>query len=443
MGRTKKNRITIGGNLPTKGQTSQNTIVITQPKRFGIDIHDFTMAVRSAENVDYAQRSKLYDLYTDILMDTHLTSVIEKRVLPILSSDLEFRRNGNPDEIINEQIKSPWFTRLVEDILDSRWWGFSLMQFYKKDGWVDYDLIPRKHIDPVKKIILRRQTDITGIPFDDYKDLLFVGEERDLGMLAKAAPWVIYKRNDVADWAQFAEIFGTPIREYIYETDDSEARQKAISDAKESGGMSVFIHAKDTELQLKEAGNKSGTSDLYDKLCERCNAEISKLFLGNTLTTEAGSKGTQALGTVHKKVEDTIVEADRRYILNVLNYDMTDIFMAMGINTQGGEFYYPKPKDIDKAAKMNILTQAKKTFNLPISDDYLYDEFGIEKPKNYKELKSQSEQEKVKLNPTPSKEELEDEPKDDPLTKKEKNKFTSWFKGFFEEASQDGAHLNW
>ena len=46
--------------------------------------------------------------------------------------------------------------------------------------------------------------------------------------------------------------------------------------------------------------------DLYDKLCERCNNEISKLFLGNTLTTEASDKGTQALGTVHKDVEEKV-----------------------------------------------------------------------------------------------------------------------------------------
>ena len=36
---------------------------------------------------------------------------------------------------------------------------------------------------------------------------------------------VIYKRNTTADWAQFAEIFGMPIQEYIYDTDDDDARQ--------------------------------------------------------------------------------------------------------------------------------------------------------------------------------------------------------------------------
>ena len=39
-----------------------------------------------------------------------------------------------------------------------------------------------------------------------------------------------------------------------------------------------------------------------------CNNEIAKLILGNTLTTESSEKGTQALGTVHKKVEDKVLD---------------------------------------------------------------------------------------------------------------------------------------
>ncbi|MGL4520810.1 MAG: phage portal protein family protein [Phocaeicola sp.] len=442
----KNNIITTGGNIAQRGQNTPNTIVLTQPKRFGIDIADFMMAVRAAENVDYSTRYKLYDLYTDIMQDTHLTSVIEKRVQSVLSTNIEFKRDGQPDEKINELISSPWFTSLIEDILAAKWWGFSLMQFYKdEEGWIDYNLIPRKHVDPIKRAILRRQTDILGIPWEEYKHLLFVGDKDELGLLFKAAPWVIYKRNDVADWAQFAEIFGMPIREYIYETDDNEARNRAYEDSKNSGSLSTFIHAKDTELLLKEAGNKTGSADLYERLCERCNSEISKLILGNTLTTEASDKGTQALGTVQEKGENKKIQADMRYVLNVLNYDMSDIFLAMGVNTKGGLFHIPEPKVVDLSARMNILTQLKTNYNLPVSDDYLYETFGVEKPDNYDELKAQSQQLQSKQIPTPSKEELEDEPDNDPLETKQKKKFTSWLKDFFVQALRDDRadRLNW
>ena len=175
------------------------------------------------------------------------------------------------------------------------------------------------------------------------------------------------------------------------------------------------------------------------------------MFLGNTLTNKSSDKGTQAPGTVYKKVEDKVTQADRRYVLDVLNYNLTDIFISMGINTEGGEFFYPEPKDIDLTAKMNILSQLKKTFDFPVSDDYLYEEFGVDKPKHYNELKAESEKKKqaVQLQPMAAKEELEDEPEEDPdkqpePTPKQKKNFANWLSGFFDRAPKDNdGALGW
>lgn len=454
-----KGRITISGNVPRPGQRQPAVILLTQPKRFGIDTADFMAAIRAAENVDYSQRSKLYDLYSDILIDTHLSCVIEKRKNAVLCSQIEFRRNGKPDDRVNEQIHSPWFNRCIADLLDARFWGFSLLQFYRNGEWVDYDLIPRKHADPVRRLILRHQTDITGTSWDEYPDLLFVGGAEDLGLLAKAAPWVIYKRNTTADWAQFSEVFGMPIQEYTYETDDEESRKRALEDANSLGSLATFIHGKDTELNLVEAGNKSGSAEVYEKLCERCNNEISKLILGNTLTTESSENGTQALGTVHKKVEDKVTQSDRLYILDILNYDMADIFAAMGIDTKGGVFCFPEQKDVDMSTKMSILTQLRTNFQLPVDDDWLYEQFGVEKPKDYDAQKAAQEQQRIDhqqvvhdtLQAARRKDDDNtpgDDDKDDgnthsqqPTTKKG---FKNWWRRFFASApSPHGADLDW
>lgn len=442
-----KGRITVSGNVPRPGQRQPAIIRITQPKRFNIDTADFMSAVKAAENVDYAQRSKLYDLYTDILLDTHLSSVMEKRKNAVLCSAIEFQRNGKPDDHINEQILSPWFYRCVADILDARFWGFSLMQFFKNGEWIDYDLIPRKHVEPVRKLILKYQTDIQGTSWDEFTDLLFVGSGTDLGLLAKAAPWVIYKRNTTADWAQFSEVFGMPIQEYIYDTDDEEARARALQDANSIGSLATFIHGKDTELQLREAGNKTGSADVYERLVERCNSEISKLILGNTLTTESSENGTQALGTVHKKVEDNVAKADREYVLNVLNYDMIDIFSHMGIDTSGGKFCFPEKKDVDPNTEMSVLTQLHTTFSLPIDDDYLYEKFGIEKPKDYDRQKQcQEEDRKVRQQAMmqPNKEDEEDTDESQSSNRKsQSSKLKDRLRSFFAKAPQDGARLDW
>lgn len=364
------------------------TVILTPPRRFYIDMDSYINAVRAADNIDYSQRTRLYDLYTDILEDGHLDSVRDKRIAAARSIQIEFRRDDKPVEEINDMLRSPWFYNFIGDLMDSIFWGFSLFQFYLDDnGWVNYTLVPRKHVDPVNKLILRRQSDIQGIPWDSFRDLLFVGSERGLGKLAKAAPYVIYKRNDMADWAQFAEIFGMPIREYIYDAEDDEVRKQIMNDMREQGAAAAFMHPRDSELKLIESGGKAGSSDLYDKLYERCNNEISKIFLGNTLTTEAGDKGTQALGTVQMKGEEKINDSDRQFILNVLNYDMTDIFNSLGYNTAGGKFVYVEPKETSTSVLIDQI-QKVRAMGTPISDDDVYNLTGLPKPVNYEELKN-------------------------------------------------------
>lgn len=447
--KTLANRITVSGNLPRPGQTGPRTIIINQPQRFGIDIATYMHAIRGFENVDFTRRTKLYDLYSEIIMDPHLTAVMNKRKSSVLTSIVEFHRNGKPDDAINEMLMSPWFYNFLGDAMDALFWGCTLVQFYREGNWPNYDLIPRKHVDPVRKLILRHQTDLNGTSWDDYSDLLFVGKPESLGLLAQAAPYIIYKRNTMADWAQFSEVFGMPIREYTYDTSDEDLRAQLINDAMEQGSNAVYIHPKDSGLNLIESGNKTGSSDLYDSLTERCNAEISKLFLGNTLTTEAGNKGTQALGTVHKKVEDIIAESDRRYILNILNYDMSDVFLNMGVDVSGGKFEFREQTLIDTSKQAEIVIKMND-LGLPLDNDYLYETFGIKKPDNYEALLKQKADEKLllqqqeqeakaaaekarKINPAP----------DMQFTNKEENTFFNHLKSFFANAPESHGAEDW
>lgn len=397
--RTRKpqQRITEGSNVTRSG----STIILSQPQRFGIGLDDYMTAIRNAENVDFTQRVKLYDIYSESLMDPHLFSVVQKRKSGVLGRKIEFRRNGVADDKVNVQISSPWFLRFLEDALDAQYWGFTLVQFYiNEKGWIDYYLVPRKHIDPVLNIIKKRQSDVTGESFDEYADLLMIRGKEPLGILARTAPYVIYKRGTIGDWAQLAEIFGRPIRKYIYDAADPEARNATLEAASSQGGASVFLCPDGTKLEFVEPGNLSGSSEMYSSLTDRYNAEMSKAVLGNTLTTEASETGTQALGTVHNKVEQELVEQDALGILNLLNYDMTDQFAALGVNTTGGEFVYVEEADLEQVkVKAELLEKAVNVFNLPLDDDYLYEQLNIERPDNYEQLKAEMEEKKKAANP--------------------------------------------
>ncbi len=241
-----------------------------------------------------------------------------------------------------------------------------------------------------------------------------------------------------------------PIQEYTYDSDDDDSRKRAIADARATGSLATFIHGKDTSLNLLEAGNKTGSADVYERFIERCNSEISKLVLGNTLTTESSETGTQALGTVHKKSEDSITQADRRFLLNVLNYDLVDILAEVGIDADGGSFYFPDKKIVDDTTRANILVQLKNTFSLPVSDDYLYETFGIDKPDDYDSIKQRIAQEQEQEQERQSRlfavqtpgQEQEQEQEQDPGTP-DKTTFKDRLRSFFGIAPRDGATSDW
>jgi len=448
----KKNRITVGGHV---GMTQKQTIILTAPRRGGLDVGVYMEAIRKAEVIDYPMRARLCDLYADVKLDSHLFSVLRKQKAAVLSTPIQFMRDGKVDESMSEHIKSPWFTKFLGDLIDHDWEGVggSLFQFYRDEkGWINYDLIPRKHVDAIKRTILRNQTDITGISWDEFSDLLYIGDPRMIGNLAVAAFWVILKRNNVGDWADFAEIFGRPIREGTYDAWDEEARQKLLNDIADMGGAGVIVHPNGTNINLIETGTVAGAGDLYERLGTYCNNEISKTVTGNTLTTEAGDKGTQALGTVQKEGEEDINFFVKLNILNILNYEMTDIFAHLGINTEGGEFFFVPPKSKNSQEKVNVLKTLKNDLLLPIDDEYLYEEFGIPKPKEYDSMK----EDLIKAHSAPSLTPDDDDPDDDdpngtgeeaPVKPKDgkKAKARNRMARFFVRALQGGraADLDW
>lgn len=391
-----KNKIVQGGYISQPG-LRQPDVVLQMPELFHFNLETYMNAVNAAKSIDYSNRVRLYDMYESTAFDLHLSGVMDKRLRGVTQIPIEFQRNGKPDKVINKQLRSPWFKELRKELILSEFWGFTLLQLYvEEDQNIHFESINRKHYDPIKRKLLRFQGDMDGVPIESFQNMLFIGSERKLGIFAEILPAVLYKKGNIGDWARFCNIFGMPIREYTYDAGDEEARRRLIQDARRQGSNAVYIHPKDSDLTLIEAGNKTGSSELYRTFAEYWDSKMSIRILGNTLTTDVGSSGTQALGTVHKDEEDEMNADDREFILDILNYQMKDLFNALGFNTDGGEFVYAKKDKIDVAQQIDIV-QKCSNMGLPIDDDYLYDTFGIEKPKDYNAIKEQKNAEKEAL----------------------------------------------
>ena len=140
----------------------------------------------------------------------------------------------------------------------------------------------------------------------------------------------------------------------------------------------------------------------------------------------------------------------------------------MGIDTAGGEFCFPEKKDLDPTSKINILTQLRTGFNLPVDDDYLYEEFGISKPADYEQIKRDEEERRAReaeeakraAEQIPQKDGGTDDDPDKPADpeeeqpgdgkdlpepdEKQKKTFKNWLKSFFAKAPWNtGAALEW
>lgn len=374
--------------------TRQPDVVLQMPEIFYFDMNAYINSVKSALNIDFTNRVRLYDMYESSMLDLHLSGVLDKRLRGVTKIPIEFRRNDQPDDNINAQLRSPWFKQLRKDLVMSHFWGFTLVQFYlDEDGNIRYDLINRKHYDPIHRKLLKYQGAIDGISIDEFPNTIFVGSERKLGIFAELLPAVLYKRGNMADWARFANIFGMPIREYTYDAGDEEARARLIADARRQGSNAVYIHPKDSELKLIEAANKTGSSELYRTFAEYWDSKMSIRVLGNTLTTDAKENGTQSLGTVHKEEEDEMNADDCGFLLDILNYNMRPVFQNLGFNVDGGEFVYARHDKINPSQQIDIV-QKLSSMGLPIDDDYLYETFSVRKPDNYEELKLMKEAER-------------------------------------------------
>lgn len=79
------------------------------------------------------------------------------------------------------------------------------------------------------------------------------------------------------------------------------------------------------------------------------------------------------------KGENLIKQSDRTFLLNILNYEVTDLFSSLGIDTTGGKFIFEETEDSDIEKQLRIV-QGLHSMGLAIPDNYLYEKFGIDKP---------------------------------------------------------------
>lgn len=136
-----------------------------------------------------------------------------------------------------------------------------------------------------------------------------VGMGAALGrVLAWCFLWKVYV---LKDWVAYSERFGSPFRLGKYPATSSSEDIDRLATALEQLGIDAWAAIPDDMAVefVGDAGAKTGTPT-YQALLTYIDEQVSKATLGQTLTTQASSTGTQALGTVQNEVRLDIRNSD-------------------------------------------------------------------------------------------------------------------------------------
>ncbi|HSW45756.1 MAG TPA: DUF935 family protein [Phycisphaerae bacterium] len=106
------------------------------------------------------------------------------------------------------------------------------------------------------------------------------------GLLRVSALAYLGKHFAMKDWMVFAELFGMPLRIARYEPSATpEEKRELLHMLQTLGTDAAAIFSKAVELQLLEAGQGKAPPP-YENMCDFFNRELSKAWLGETLTVE-------------------------------------------------------------------------------------------------------------------------------------------------------------
>lgn len=365
---------------PEKSNLFTKITVPTQLYRARQDIASWRAALTSAESIVNPNRLQLYRLYKDLVLDAHLSACIDQRKNLIRSLEFEVKLNDEENEELTKLIQTKWFRDFVDYSLDSIFYGYSLIQFDSvvDDSFKCVELVPRQYVKPEFHIVTSDTSAITGT---DYLELPYsnwcigVGSPCDLGLLAKAAPLIIWKKNALASWAEFSEIFGTPLR--IGKTDlKDEATVNNMEKMLQNMKSSAYgLFNTDDEIEFVET-NRSDAHQVFDKMIERCNSEISKLILNQTGTTD--EKSYVGSAEVQERILKNVGYNDQFFIENVCNMQLVPMMQRLGLLPEGAEIC------IYNEESMSILDQSKfdiellKTGKFTVSPEYIKEKYGTD-----------------------------------------------------------------
>lgn len=383
----KKDNYKIGFSTPSDFNKAKDIIVSLQMQTEALtrnDLKRWRSAWQQALNVEYPNRNRLLNIYTDVEVDLHLSGCVQQRSGFILNKGFKIVNvQGIENEQLTELFESPWFKEWMRLSLQSIYYGHSLIELgpvIEVNGKMAYSsvrLVPRTHVIPEYGVIVVNENDTWQSGYDYRNSELSdfcteAGGSHDLGLYLKCAQQTIPKKNMCSFWDMFGEMFGMPLRIATTTSRDAKENDKIEKMLRDMGAASYGLFPEGTTIEIKES-TRGDAFNVYDKRIERCNSELSKGVLTVTMTMENGSSLSQS--KVHENMLDNLIGKDADFIRDLINWQLIPKMIKHGFPLKGYRFDWDESISYTPEQKLDYERFIAQQYD--VDAQYFIDQYNI------------------------------------------------------------------
>ena len=367
------------------------------PEKLAGILRDVRSGECPAEYLELAQDMEMRDLHYRSVLSTRKDAVcgLKIKVEPASDDkkDIEIAQSVERDIIKN---RSARFVPLLRDMLDALAKGFSVCEIdwdtscklwkpgkytWKDPRWFQYDK------ETGQTLMLRDEltTELHQLlpnKFIIHEPHLISGTQIAGGLALPALFYFMLKSYDVTSWAAFIDRYGFPIRLGKYSRKATQDDIKTLRRAIASIGAVIPEGA---TIEIIESRTSSENSEAYQKMATWIDKQISKLVLGQTMTTDDGS--SRAQGEIHEEVRQDIAAADALSIADTLNSSLVVPYVNFNFGEQECYpeivLYKPDKKNIEQV--VNAIEKLSPQ-GLTVKADEIRSLLGLSKPEEKDEI---------------------------------------------------------
>lgn len=200
------------------------------------------------------------------------------------------------------------------------------------------------------------------------------------GLLRVTALAFLAKHFAIKDWLIFAEVFGMPVRIARYQPGAAPEEKRELLDMlRRLGADATGIFSKAVDIDIKQT-RVPGETNLYEGLCHYFDREISKAWLGQTLTTDTiRNRASAGAASVHDRVRRDLREDDLRREAHTLRRDLLAPLVRFRFGPRAPVPHFRRVLDqtLEPERLADVLATAVNELGLRIPADWAHAALGM------------------------------------------------------------------